>query len=131
MRLSLNGEMSCCCANFPVDVRLAVGASPSWPFSFIDPTNSNAAVNITGFTHVFIVKESPTDTDADAVFSLTSADGEIVATTAASGLGQVDHVSAKSELLEAGRWYYWWHRYTRPGGQMDVAASGKLYAETL
>lgn len=122
--------MSCACS-YQIDVKLAVGASPSWPFSFIDPTNSNAAVNITGFTHVFIVKESPTDSDADAVFSLTSADGEIVTTNAVAGLGQVDHVASKSELLEAGRWYYWWHRYTRPSGELDVAASGRLFAETL
>lgn len=123
--------MSCCCAPCSFDVRLAVGASPSWPFSFIDPTNSNAAVNITGFTHEWVLKSAPTDADVDAIFTLTSAAGEIVATTAVSGLGQIDHVSAKTELMEVGRWYYWSHRYTRPSGQTDVAASGRLYAEAL
>lgn len=125
--------MSCCAySSFPVDVRLAVGASPQWPFACIDPENSNLAVDVTGFEFEFIVKESPTDDDADAVFALTSDNGEIVITTAASGFVQIDHVAAKTELLEAGRWYFWWLRYIRPAGAgTDLAASGRLFATIL
>jgi len=87
-------------------------------------------VDITGGIFEFLVKESPTDEDADAVFTLTSAAGEIVITTAASGFGQIDNTEAKTALLEVGRWYYWYFRSTI-NGQLDSARKGKLLATAL
>lgn len=96
--------------------------------AIIDPENANTPVPLSGSTSVLHVKESPEDADADAVFSLTSDDGEIVITDATGGLLQIDHVAEKSALLEAGRWYYWLHFLTLASGEVRLVAKGKLEA---
>lgn len=121
--------MSCGCQN-DLKLCLPVGTSPIWAISIIDPESAGAAINITGATFAFYVKEKDTDEDEDAVFTLTSADGEITITTAASGYAQIANTAAKSALLTAGRVYYCSLRITFSTGEVRTIRKGWLDAET-
>jgi Na+/melibiose symporter-like transporter len=108
---------------------LPIGTSPIWGFTCTDPDNAGAAINITGATFVFYVKAVASDADADAIFSLTSADSEIVIITAASGTAQILNETAKTALLTIGTVYYWSLRVTFTSGENRVIRNGKLFAE--
>lgn len=121
--------MGCACQPPDLNLCLAVGTSPSWAIAVTNPELADAPVDITGSSSEFLVKASPTDDDADAVFTLTSDDGEIVITDATAGEAQIDNTAAKSALLEPGRWYSWYLRITLSSGEIRLARKGKLYAE--
>ncbi len=121
--------MSCGCSN-DLKLCLPVGTSPIWAISLIDPDNAGIAINITGTTFEFFAKTSANDADADAVFTLTSADDEIVITSASGGLAQIQNTVAKSGLLTAGRVYRWSLRATFATGEIRTIRSGPLDAET-
>ena len=120
--------MSCSCLIPDKPLVLGIGTSPSWSIAVIDPENADAAVSLVGASLEFIVKESPADSDADAVFSLSSAEGEITITNAVGGLAQIDNTVAKSELLSPATWYYYYLRITLDGGEIRLAAKGPLEA---
>jgi len=111
-----------------LDLSLAVGSSPSWSIAIIDPENSNTAVNITGASFSFLVKQSPTDDDDDSIFILSSENGGVIITTALSGFAQIDNNAEDSALLEVGRWYYWYLRIELASGETRLARKGKLQA---
>jgi hypothetical protein len=108
---------------------LPVGTSPIWGFTCTDPDNAGAAINITGATFAFYAKAAASDTDANAVFSLTSAASEIVITSAANGTAQILNAGAKTALLTIGAVYYWSLRVTFTSGENRVIRNGKLFAE--
>ncbi len=120
--------MSCTC-NMDLTLCLPVGTSPIWGFTVTDPDLADAAVNITGATFEFFAKEAAADADEDAVFSLTSADDEIVILTAASGTAQILNDATKSALLTVGRVYLWSLRVTFSSGENRVIRRGRLEAE--
>lgn len=118
-----------CCSTLPdLNLTLPVGTAPSWTNVLINPEEANSRVNIEDASFEMLVKESPSDDDEDAVYTLTSDAGEIVITDAAQGEYQIDNTAAKSALLEAGRWYYWLLRVTLSTGEIRLARRGKLYA---
>ena len=103
--------------------------SPIWGFTVTDPDNAGAAVNITGATFEMFVKSVAADADEDAVYSLTSADSEIVIITAASGTAQILNDAEKTALLTIGTVYYWSLRVTFTSGENRVIRGGKMFAE--
>lgn len=119
--------MSCGC-DLELSLCLPVGTAPSWVFTIVDPETADEAVDITGATFEFFVKERATDADGDAVFSLTSDDGEVVITDASEGEGQINNTAAKSELLTVGRYYYWSLRMTSSTGEIRTVRKGSLQA---
>lgn len=121
--------MSCCC-DIELSLCLPVGTAPSWVFAVVDPETADDPVDITGVTFEFFVKERAADADGDSVFSLTSADGEIVITEAADGAGQINNTAAKSALLAVGRYYYWSLRMTSATGEIRTVRKGTLRATT-
>jgi hypothetical protein len=121
--------VSCCCQLPDLNLTLPVGTAPSWTNVLINPETADSRVDITDGEFEFLVKESPSDADADAVFTLTTDGGEIVITDAEDGEYQIDNTVDKSGLLEAGRWYYWYLRVTLPSEGPRLARKGKLYAE--
>jgi len=120
--------MSCGC-DLDLKLTLAVGMSPIWGFTCTDPDNAGAAINISGATFEHFVKETATDADANAVYSLTSADDEIVIISASAGTVQIFNDATKSALLEIGRTYDWSLRATFTSGETRVIRRGKLFAE--
>jgi len=107
---------------------LPVGTSPTWAFTVTDPETADAAVDISGASFSFYVKESPSDADADAIYSLTSADSEIVITGATDGEAEIYNPAAKTALLELGRFYSWSLRITFSGGETRTVRIGSLEA---
>lgn len=120
--------MSCGCSP-DLKLSLPVGTSPIWAISVIDPENAGTAVNISGATFEFYVKTNDADDDGDAIFTLTSADGEITITTAASGYAQIANTTAKSALLTAGRVYAFSLRVTFSTGEYRTIRKGLINAE--
>jgi len=103
--------------------------SPIWGFTCTDPDNAGQAINISGATFEYFVKVNAADDDEDAVYSLTSADSEIVIITAASGTAQILNDVYKTALLTIGQVYYWSLRATFTSGEYRLIRSGKLFAE--
>ena len=120
--------MSCGC-DLELSICLPVGTAPSWVFTVVDPETADDPVDISGATFAFYVKERAADADGDAVFSLTSAGGEIVITDAVNGKAQIDNTVAKSALLVVGRVYYWTLRMTTSTGEIRTVRKGSLYAQ--
>jgi hypothetical protein len=87
-------------------------------------------VNIAGATFAFFVKSSPRDADADSIYTLTSAGGDIAITDAAQGEAQIDNDAAKTALLADGRVYFWSLRVTFSSGETRTIRKGQLYAES-
>ena len=108
---------------------LPVGTAPSWPVKIVIPDEANQAVSLTSAVFVFIVKAAEADADADALFSLTSAGGEIVITDTATGAIQIDMTAAKSALLTPLSDYFWQLRMTLSSGEIRIVRKGKLASE--
>lgn len=108
---------------------LPVGTAPSWPVSIVIPDQAAQAVDLTGASFVFIVKELESDLDADALFTLSTAGGEIVIVSATAGTIQIDATAAKSSLLTAGQSYVWQLRMTLASGEIRIVRKGKLTSE--
>lgn len=121
--------MPCGC-QLDLDLCLPVGTAPSWAFTVTDPDNADARVNITGATFAFYVKSSPRDADVDAIFTLTSAGGDILITNATQGEAQIDNDAVKSALLTPDRVYSWSLRATFASGETRTIRKGQLHAET-
>ena len=119
--------MSCATSN----LCLAVGSSPIWSFTVIDPESAGASVDISGCTFEFVVKASEVDADADALFSLTSAGDEILIVTAASGIGQIHHDAAKTAILEVNKVYRYTLRCLFSTGEILRVQGGQLKAVAL
>ena len=119
--------MSCATLN----LCLAVGSSPIWSFTVIDPESAGVAVDISGCTFELVVKASEVDADADALFSLTSADDEILIVTAASGIGQIHHDAAKTALLAVNQVYHYTLRCLFYTGELLRVQGGQLKAVAL
>lgn len=108
---------------------LPVGTAPSWPVSIVIPDQAAQAVDITGAAFVFIVKALEADLDAAALFTLSTAGGEIVIISATAGTIQIDATSAKSSLLTPGQSYFWQLRMTLQSGEIRIVRKGKLESE--
>lgn len=108
---------------------LPVGTAPSWPVAIVIPDQAAQAVDLTGSNFVFIVKTLESDADADALFTLSTAGGEIVITSATLGTIQIDATAAKSSLLTAGQSYFWQLRMTLSSGEIRIVRKGKLASE--
>lgn len=108
---------------------LPVGTAPSWPVKIVIPDEANQVVDLTSAAFVFIVKTAEADADADALFSLTSAGGEIVITGATLGTAQIDMTAVKSALLTPLSTYFWQLRMTLSSGEIRIARKGKLASE--
>lgn len=117
------------CALPDLDLTLPVGTSPSWPVTIVDPESGSTPVDITAATAVFTVKATPYDDNDDAIFQLTTGDSEILIIDAAAGQMQIDNTVSKSELLTAGRWYFWYFVVTLGSGEIRLSRKGRLYAE--
>jgi len=119
--------MSCGCS-IDQDLCLAVGTSPIWAFAVIDPDAAGAALPIEDATFIQHVKTAATDDDDEAIYTLTSADNEIVILSAAAGTGEILNDATKSALLDIGRVYYHSLRITFTSGEVRTIASGDLKA---
>lgn len=108
---------------------LPVGTAPSWPVSIVIPDQANQVVDLTGASFTLIVKELEADLDADAIFTLSTAGGEIVITSATLGTIQIDATAAKSSLLTAGQSYFWQLRMTLASGEIRIVRKGKITSE--
>ena len=108
---------------------LPVGTAPSWPVSIVIPDQAAQAVDLTGASFVFIVKALESDADASALFTLSTAGGEIVIINAALGTIQIDATAAKSSLLTPLLSYFWQLRMTLASGEIRVARNGKINSE--
>lgn len=120
--------MSCNNITEQQSLTVGVGMSPIWAFNCTDP-DTDTPVDITNASFEFYVKGTEYDEDGDAVYTLTSADYEIVITDAAAGQAQIINDAAKTDLLTAGRVYYWSLRVTFPSTEERVIGRGDLTAQ--
>jgi len=118
--------VSCSCQIPELDLFISAGTSPSWPVVLVNPETADSRADLTGASLIFLVKESSADADSDAVFSLTSADGEIVILDAEDGFCQIDNTLEKLTLLELGRWYWFYFRVTLASGEIRPARNGRI-----
>ena len=108
---------------------LPIGTAPSWPVSVVIPDQAAQAVDLTGASFVFIVKTLESDADADALFTLSTAGGEIVIISATLGTIQIDATAAKSSLLTPLSSYFFQLRMTLPSGEIRIVRKGKVNSE--
>ena len=108
---------------------LPVGTAPSWPVAIVIPDQAAQAVDLTGASFVFIVKALESDADASALFTLSTAGGEIVIISATLGTIQIDATAAKASLLTPLSSYFWQLRMTLASGEIRIVRKGKIASE--
>ena len=79
--------------------QLRRGDTPIWDLAVLD-TNGDP-FNLTGYTIRMTAKTDIDDTDADAVFQLSTTTGEIVITNAAGGLATIQPERGSTNTLTA------------------------------
>lgn len=77
--------------------QLRRGDTPIWDLAVLDTTG--APLNLTGYTIRMTAKTDIDDTDAEAVFQLSTVSGEIVVTNAAGGLATIQPLRSSTDTL--------------------------------
>lgn len=80
------------------------GDTPLW---LITVTQSGTPFNLTGYTIRMTAKYAVNDSDADALFQLSTTTGEIVITDAAGGLAQARPLRSSTSALTEDKTVYW------------------------
>lgn len=103
---------------------LVKGDSATYHLTF---TEDNVAYNLTNASEIwFTLKNSPEDTDAEALLQLTLSGGSIVILSAAGGTANLDITAAQTATLDYGRVYYWDIQVKDTSNQIFTALRGRL-----
>lgn len=73
------------------------GDTPKWEIAVLD--EDGAPLNLSGWTIRMTAKRSVTDTDAEAVFQLSTVDGTITLINAAGGIAQAQPLRSSTNTL--------------------------------
>lgn len=92
-------------------------------------TNAGAAVDLTGATLKFLAKRSVGDADGAAIITKTYPSGGIVVTTPASGVAQVQVLSADTQALANEETVLYWELQVTSAANPYTVAGGLLTME--